>query len=134
MPTVARLNVTPVKSTRLHHPDEIRLETHGAVGNREFFFVDVEGKRFPGLSKTPLLALDAEHDPPTDRLAIRLPDGTVAEGSASVAGEALTVDFYGRPSTPTSSRATEHDREPPRGNRRPLARADRPAMRATCGR
>jgi uncharacterized protein YcbX len=97
MPTVARLNVTPVKSTRLHHPHQARLETHGAVGNREFFFVDAEGRRFPGLSKTPLLALDADHDPVTDRLVIRLPDGTVAEGSASIAGEALTVDFYGRP-------------------------------------
>jgi uncharacterized protein YcbX len=97
MPTVARLNVTPVKSTRLLHPDHVRLEPYGAVGNREFFFIDAEGKRFSGPSKEPLLTLVADHDPASERLTIRLPDGTVAEGSSTALGEALTVDFYGRP-------------------------------------
>ncbi|RPJ14943.1 MAG: MOSC domain-containing protein, partial [Actinobacteria bacterium] len=46
MPTVARFNVTPVKSTALHHPDRIRLDDRGAAGDRRFFFVDASGKRF----------------------------------------------------------------------------------------
>ena len=36
--TVARFNVTPVKSTALHHPDSIDLRRDGAVGDRRFLF------------------------------------------------------------------------------------------------
>jgi uncharacterized protein YcbX len=97
MPTVARLNVTPVKSTRLHHPDEIRLERYGAVGNRDLFFVDDEGKRFSGDRKTPLLAIVASYDAERNHLELHLPDGATAAGEARASGEALTVDFYGRP-------------------------------------
>lgn len=96
MPTVARLNVTPVKSTRLHNPDEIRLERFGAAGNRDFFFVNERGRRFSGGAKTPLLPIVAEHDAGSDRLRLRLPDGVSVEGSGAATGDGLSVDFYGR--------------------------------------
>src|SRR5919201_1807150 len=73
--TVARFNVTPVKSTRLHHPGEIRIEPHGAVGNRDFFFVDEDGRRLSGERKHPLL---------------------VAEGPAAGGPKAVVADFWGR--------------------------------------
>ena len=41
---VARINVTPVKSLRLQHPDEVRLGPDGAVEDRRFLLVD-EGSR-----------------------------------------------------------------------------------------
>jgi uncharacterized protein len=97
MPTVARLNVTPVKSTALHHPDRIRLERYGAVGNRELFFVGEHGRRFSGSSKTSLIPIRAAFDQAEDRLELHLPDGIVVEGSARATGPAVTVDFYGRP-------------------------------------
>ncbi len=97
MPTVARINVTPVKSTALQHPGEIRLETYGALGNRDFFFVDEEGRRFSGDEKTPLLPVRSDYDAGRDRLTIVLPGGEEVEGSAAGVGEPLTVDFYGRP-------------------------------------
>jgi uncharacterized protein YcbX len=93
---VARFNVTPVKSTRLQHPDRIRLERYGAVGNRDFFFLDQDGRRLSGERKGPLLAIVSEYDRASDRLALRMPDGIVAEGPAAATGEAVTVDFYGR--------------------------------------
>lgn len=93
---VLRFNVTPVKSTRLHHPDEIRLEIRGVPGNRSFFFVDEDGRRFGGERKAPLLPILAEHDPIRERLRLRLPDGVLVEDSARATGEALVVDFYGR--------------------------------------
>ena len=96
MPTVARLNVTPVKSTALHNPERITLERYGAVGNREFFFVDADGRRFGGSKKAPLMPIRAEHDPDEDRLTLRLPDGIVISGPAAADGEALVVNFYGR--------------------------------------
>ena len=96
MPTVARLNVTPVKSTALHNPESIMLESYGAVGNREFFFVDADGRRFGGSRKAPLMPIRAEHDRAEDRLTLLLPDGIVITGPAAADGEALTVNFYGR--------------------------------------
>lgn len=86
-----------MKSTALHNPDQVRLEHYGAVGNRDFFFVDDEGRRFSGNAKEPLIPIQADYDAESDRLTIGLPDGSVADGAAAAHGEALTVDFYGRP-------------------------------------
>lgn len=97
MPRVVRFNVTPVKSTLLHHPETLRLEERGAVGDRRFFLVDEHGRRFSGARKAPLLPIRAAYDADADRLELRLPDGLVVSGSAAPDGEALVVDFYGRP-------------------------------------
>ena len=96
MPTVARFNVTPVKSTALHHPDHIRVERSGAVGNRDFFFLDENGKLFGGSKLGPLVRIHAEHDEQTDSLRLSFPDGVAVSGSAAGNGEALEVDFWGR--------------------------------------
>jgi uncharacterized protein YcbX len=96
MPTVARLNVTPVKSTALQHPDEIRLEPYGAAGNRDFYFVDQDGRLQGGSKFGPYVMITSEHDPATERLVLRFPDGTVVEGDGSALAEAITTDFYGR--------------------------------------
>jgi len=96
MPRVVRFNVTPVKSTLLHHPQEIRLEERGAVGDRRFFVVDERGRRFSGETKRPLLPIRAAYDAGSDRLELRLPDGIVVAGSAAPDGETLVVDLYGR--------------------------------------
>ena len=60
--TVKRLNVTPVKSTALHHPEQIRLEPFGAVDNRDFYFVDGDGRLFAGSKLGPLVQIRADHD------------------------------------------------------------------------
>ena len=93
MPTVARFNVTPVKSTALHHPERIRLDERGAAGDRRFFFVDAFGKRFSGATKAPILPIRATYDETTDMLELRLPNGIVVSGAAEPDGEALEVDF-----------------------------------------
>jgi hypothetical protein len=97
MPRVARFNVTPVKSTALHHPDEIHLEPTGVAGDRAFFFVDGEGRRFSGATKAPILPIRASYDAGREWLELRLPTGVVVAGSARADGSAMTVDFYGRP-------------------------------------
>lgn len=98
MPTVARLNVTPVKSTALHHPERIRIERWGAVGNREFFFIDEDDRLVGGSKLGPLVRIRADHDAVADILRLRFPDGTDVEGSAAD-GAALEVNFWGRPVT-----------------------------------
>ena len=97
MPTVARFNVTPVKSTALHHPERIRLDERGAAGDRRFFFVDGDGKRFSGATKAPILPIRASYDEAADTLELRLPNGIVVAGRAEPDGEGLEVNFYGRP-------------------------------------
>jgi uncharacterized protein len=96
MPIVARLNVTPVKSTGLHHPDRIRLEMYGAVGNRDFYLVDEDGRLLGGSKIGPLVRIVAVHDRATDRLRLGFPDGTIVEDEGSRTRDAITTDFYGR--------------------------------------
>jgi hypothetical protein len=127
MPTVARLNITPVKSTALHHPDRIRLEPGGAVGDRLFFFVDGDGRRFSGPRAGRTFPIVARYDPDTDRLELRLPDGTVVSGDASPDGEAIVADFFGRP---LEARVVDRGFTEPLtrfvGHRLRLARPERP--------
>jgi hypothetical protein len=99
MPSVVRLNVTPVKSTALHHPDRIRIERWGAVGNREFFFVDEDDRLFGGSKLGPLVRIKADHDVAADALRLRFPDGAEVEGPAASDGTALEINFWGRPVT-----------------------------------
>jgi uncharacterized protein YcbX len=96
VPRVVRFNVTPVKSTALHHPDEIRLERRGVANDRAFFFVDADGRRFSGATKAPILPIRASYEPEREWIELRLPNGIVVAGSALADGRALEVDFYGR--------------------------------------
>jgi uncharacterized protein YcbX len=95
MPTIAKINVTPVKATTLHHPEAVRLERYGPVGDRVFFFVDDENRRIAGDGKRPLMGIRAEFDAEQDRLAFGL-GGNTHEGSAAATGEAFSIDYYGR--------------------------------------
>jgi uncharacterized protein len=94
---VARLNVTPVKSTALHHPTEIRLEPYGAAGNRAFYFVDDDGRLQGGSKFGPFVQIVSEFEPETEHLSLRFPDGAVVEGRGDALAEAITTDFWGRP-------------------------------------
>ncbi len=96
MRTVARLNVTPVKGTRLLHPDRLRLRPAGLPENRLFFIVDEVGELFSGGDVGALMQVRSAWDAGRDILALRFPDGRDLEGSGSELGEALTTDFYGR--------------------------------------
>lgn len=96
MPTVARFNVTPVKSTGLHHPDQIELGEHGAPGDHLFMFVTPDGARLSGAAKAPFLAIRCEHDERAGRLTLTMPGGTKVEGDASPHGDRLRVVLFDR--------------------------------------
>ena len=89
--------MTPVKSTALHHPVELRLEPYGAAGNRDFYFVDQDGRLQGGSKFGPFVQIVSGFEPQTERLSLRFPDGAVVEGRGDALGEATTTDFYGRP-------------------------------------
>ena len=93
--TVARINVTPLKSAALHHPERVRVEPWGVAGNRAFYLVRDDGRLWNGTKQGSLVRIRADLD--GDRLAIAFPDGTRVEATADPCGEAIVTDFYGRP-------------------------------------
>jgi MOSC domain-containing protein len=96
MRSLARLCVTPLKGTRLRHPSTALLGQGGVVGNRRYYLVDDDGSLFSGSDHGPLVAVETDHDPMTDRLTLRFPDGTTLAAPAPGEGPVETTDFYGR--------------------------------------
>jgi uncharacterized protein YcbX len=94
VPTVARIWISPVKGLALVERDKILLEGTGVRENRRFHIVDADGRRYNQLRNGALVQIEQEYT--DDRLALRFPDGTVAEGDVELGGE-ITTDFYGRP-------------------------------------
>ena len=94
-PRVARINVTPIKSLRLHHPDEIELGPDGACEDRRFLLVDDGRRLYNGKRDTSLVRASATWDPLARRLELTMPDGAVVEGEA-VTGGSEVVEVYGR--------------------------------------
>lgn len=98
MRTIARFNVSPVKSMRLHHPSQVRLERWGVPGNRAFYLVRPDGRLFTASAFGPLLAVRPRYDPEGERLVLEFPDGSSVRGAVT-AGRSVTTDFFGRPVT-----------------------------------
>ena len=96
MPTVSQINVAPVKALGLVHPEDVLVEQTGVAENRRFHLVDESGRRYNQIRNGELVRVRPEYDSEREHLALRFPDGTVAAGEV-VLGEAITVDFYGRP-------------------------------------
>jgi uncharacterized protein YcbX len=94
--TVARFNVTPVKSTALQHPDSIDLQREGAVGDRRFLFARSDGTRLRGISKAPLMPIVSTWSMADERLTMRFPDGSSVEGSALPVGEHVDIKLFDR--------------------------------------
>jgi uncharacterized protein YcbX len=96
MPTVARINLTPVKSTALLHPDQVELSEDGVEGDHLFLFLDATGHRLSGADKAPLLGIKAAHDPKLEKLTLALPNGTRVRGPARPTGAAFKTPMFDR--------------------------------------
>ena len=94
MPTVARFNVTPLKSSSLHHPGEIELGAGGVPGDRRFLILHADGRRLSGAEKAPFLGIRADHE--DGRLSLRFPDGAALGAEAVPDGDAYAVALYDR--------------------------------------
>jgi uncharacterized protein len=94
--SVTRINVTPVKGTRLISSPRATVGPTGLEGNRTFFFVDASNSTVSCSDRGPMLTVSAAHDRAGERLRLEFPDGHIAEGPADDLGEHTTVDMYGR--------------------------------------
>jgi uncharacterized protein YcbX len=97
LPRVARIGVTPLKGTRLEHPDAVELTELGIPGNRRFHLVDDRGRLFSCGDHGPLMRIGARYDATSGVLALDFPDGTTVTAVPGDMGAAHVTDFYGRP-------------------------------------
>ncbi len=94
MATLARINVTPVKGTALHHLDATTLVPQGIAGNRRFYLADDRGRLYSGLGYGPLVQVVCDVE--NDVLRCRFPDGSEVVAATNVLGEIEETDFDGR--------------------------------------
>jgi uncharacterized protein YcbX len=92
---VAWLSVAPVKGLAIVPAEEIDLGPDGVEDNRRFFIIDERGRRYGVLEDGRLLRVRPEWDPDRWWLALRFPDGGVAQGVVEL-GEPLVSDLYDR--------------------------------------
>jgi len=92
---VSRINVTPVKSLRLHHPDAVWLDRQGAAEDRRFLLVDDRGRLYNGARDGVLVRAEAAWDASSRRLKMTVPGAGTMEESV-VRGSSTVVDVYGR--------------------------------------
>jgi uncharacterized protein YcbX len=92
---VSRINVTPVKSLRLHHPDAVELGPDGARDDRRFLLVDDGLRLYNGKRDATLVRASASWDAGTRSLGVTMPGGELVEGEA-VRGRDVTATVYGR--------------------------------------
>jgi uncharacterized protein YcbX len=92
---VARINVTPVKSLELDHPDSVELTPAGVPEDRRFLLVDDGRRLYNGKRDTTLVRASAAWDPASRVLSVTMPDGSLVAGEAVSNGPAV-VEVYGR--------------------------------------
>ena len=79
---IARITVTPVKGTALHHPNEVMLEVYGVAENRRFFLVDQQGALLNNSKVPQLMQVRVDYESDREHLSFHFPDSSIAEGSA----------------------------------------------------
>jgi uncharacterized protein YcbX len=94
VPSLARINVTPVKGTALHHVSNATLTEVGIQENRRFHLADDRGRLCSGVAFGPLVQVVADLD--GTMLTCRFPDGSTVTGSTESLGVAVHTDFFGR--------------------------------------
>jgi uncharacterized protein len=95
--TVARLNISAVKSLGLSHPSEIRLERFGVAENRRFLLVGADGRVITADRHGDLLRVRSDCDAAGRQLSLRFPDGTVVSDDVAFDGPPFRIELWGRP-------------------------------------
>ena len=97
MARVVCINIAPVKSLGLVHPDEVELGERGVVGNRRFWLVDANRRLVNNKRNGPLVRIRPEWDEGTRELALTFPDGTRVGGVVELGEQPFEVEMYGYP-------------------------------------
>ena len=79
MPTVARLNISPVLSLGLEHRVFIDVQSRGVVEDRRFFIVDENDRLMDQLLVESMVQVSAWTNPDATVLRLTFPDGQCVE-------------------------------------------------------
>jgi uncharacterized protein YcbX len=93
--TVSWITIAPVKSLALQPLDEVRLELRGASGDRQFFFLDDEGRLVNAERFGRLVGVQARYDSEANTLELRFPNGDVVASEVHTNGEIQTAIYHG---------------------------------------
>lgn len=74
------LTISPIKSTRLVHPDKVFVTDQGIVEDRRFYIIDDKSEIVTLKQVSALAVVKSDYDPESERLAVHLPDGRSIEG------------------------------------------------------
>ena len=95
MPSVARLNIAPVRSLGLESRREILLGPDGVAEDRRFYVIDGGGRLVDQLTAGHMVRVAAWTDRDATVLRLTFPDGGVVEGTVEL-GETVETYAYGR--------------------------------------
>jgi uncharacterized protein YcbX len=84
---VSELSLTPVKGTRLSHPEAVDVDATGLRDDRLFHVVLAERDRQLGATRAALAPIESAWDRATERLTLRLPGGRVVEDRVELGRE-----------------------------------------------
>jgi uncharacterized protein YcbX len=91
---VVRINIAPVKSLGLLHPEEVELGRRGVVGNRRFWLVDANRRLYNNKRNGPLVRIRPEWNEETRELALTFPDGARVAGTVELSQQPFEVEMY----------------------------------------
>ena len=94
---VAHLDVTAVKGLAVVAAERITVTDAGVLGNREFFFVEPDGRLYSVDVDSALLPYSSRYEPTTNQLAIGDGQGAVVEAEVPLGGEIKEFDFESSP-------------------------------------
>ncbi|MDW5615141.1 MOSC domain-containing protein [Mycolicibacterium sp. D5.8-2] len=94
---VAHLDVTAVKGFAVVDAERITVTDTGILGNREFFFVEPDGRIYSVDVDSALLPYWSRFEPATNRLAIGDGQNTILDETVPVGGEVVEFDFTSSP-------------------------------------
>ena len=92
--SVVRISIAPVKALGLVHPEDVELGPSGVQGDRRFWLLDAAGRLVNGKAFPRLMQVRPEWDESSRRLALRFPDGELAEGVVDP-GDPVEATMYG---------------------------------------
>ena len=95
MPTVAALNIAPVRSLGLEPRDEIDLTELGVAEDRRFYVTDAGGRLVDQLIAAEMVQVAGWTDPDATVLRLTFPDGTVVEDTVKL-GDPVETYVHGR--------------------------------------
>lgn len=95
---VEKLSFTPVKGTRLLHPQTLELEAGGVRGDRLFHVIDERERMLNGKHTGELSTVSADYEEDRGVLRLQFPGGSQASGEVEL-GAPLEARFYSRSAT-----------------------------------